>query len=119
MAEWTNLGTRDELDAVFRASSDRPVVLLKHSLSCGSSKSTLRDLRGFADRPENEAAVFALVEIQNARDLSDEITERTGVTHESPQVIVLRNGRASWHASHWRISMNRLAGALTSAAASG
>ena len=115
MAELTNLTTREQLDTVFEASTHRPVVLLKHSLNCGSSKSTLRDLRAFAERLGIDAPLFALVEIQTARELSDEIAARTGVAHESPQIILLRDGRAAWHASHWRISTGRLADALESA----
>jgi bacillithiol system protein YtxJ len=112
VADLTNLTTREELDAIFEASTQRPVVLLKHSLNCGSSKSTLRDLRAFAARLAADAPLFALVEIPTARALSDEIAARTGVAHESPQIILLRDGRAAWHASHWRISTGRLADAL-------
>ncbi|MFN8178751.1 MAG: bacillithiol system redox-active protein YtxJ [bacterium] len=115
MADLTNLTTREQLDALFDASAHRSVVLLKHSLDCGSSKSTLRDLRTFAARLGDDAPLFALIEIQSARALSDEIAARTGVAHESPQVILLRDGRAAWHASHWRISTGRLADALASA----
>jgi bacillithiol system protein YtxJ len=46
----------------------------------------------------------ALVEVQRARELSAEIENRLGVNHESPQVIVLRNGQVVWNASHFKIT---------------
>jgi len=46
----------------------------------------------------------ALVEVQSARDLSREIAASTGIEHESPQVIILRNGEPSGTLSHWEIS---------------
>ncbi len=45
-----------------------------------------------------------LVDVRRAHDVSDEIARRTGVRHESPQVIVLRDGRAVWSASHGAIT---------------
>jgi bacillithiol system protein YtxJ len=59
----------------------------------------------------------ALVEVQRARELSREIESKTGVRHESPQVIVLRNGQVVWNASHWKIKSDSVAEAVRSAAA--
>jgi bacillithiol system protein YtxJ len=54
----------------------------------------------------------ALVEVQRSRELSAEIESRTGITHESPQVIVLRDGRVVWNASHWRVNAEAVAEAV-------
>jgi bacillithiol system protein YtxJ len=53
---------------------------------------------------EDYPGEVALVEIQTARQISNEIGTRTGIEHESPQVIVLRNGEPVWHASHWNVT---------------
>lgn len=112
MADIATVHTRAGLDELFLASMERPVVLVKHSERCGASRAKLQELREFAGRPESDAALFALVEVRSTRDLSDEITARTGITHESPQVIVLRDGHVAWHASHRSISTDHLADAL-------
>jgi bacillithiol system protein YtxJ len=54
----------------------------------------------------------SLVVVQRARDVSSEIASRTGVRHESPQAIVLRNGEAVWSASHYDITSDAVEQAL-------
>jgi len=53
-----------------------------------------------------------LVEIQSARAVSDEIEQKLGVPHESPQVIVLRGGKAVWNASHFQIKATEVSAAV-------
>ncbi|MEM7357326.1 MAG: monothiol bacilliredoxin BrxC family protein [Acidobacteriota bacterium] len=50
--------------------------------------------------------------MQNARDVSNEIAQRTGVKHESPQALLMRDGTVTWHASHWSIQAEALQEAL-------
>jgi monothiol bacilliredoxin len=119
MAEFRELTTSDELSTAFGASSRLPVVLIKHSLTCGSSRSTLRDVEALAAKLDDGVALFAKVAVQTARDLSNEIERRTGITHETPQVFVLRDGKVVWHASHWRITKQAITAALAESAARG
>ena len=93
-------------------SKDRPVVIFKHSLTCAISATAYDQMAEF----EGEVA---LVEVQHARELSEEIEHRLGVAHESPQVIVLRNGEVVWKASHFRITAAAVAEAVRAAADSG
>jgi bacillithiol system protein YtxJ len=86
-------------------SKERPVVIFKHSTTCPISASAYQQMARF----EGEVA---LVEIQRARELSREIEDRTGVAHESPQVIVLRNGQVVWNASHWKLKAEAVAEAV-------
>jgi bacillithiol system protein YtxJ len=55
----------------------------------------------------------ALVEVQRARELSREIENRTGIKHESPQIIVLRNGQVVWDASHFQITREAVTEAVS------
>jgi bacillithiol system protein YtxJ len=84
------------LEDLIGRSNAGPIVIFKHSTTCSISTAAYREVSHFAGE-------IALVEVQNARELSREIEARTGVEHESPQVIVLRNGKAVWHAAHWKI----------------
>jgi bacillithiol system protein YtxJ len=54
----------------------------------------------------------ALVVVQKARDLSREVETRTGVRHESPQALILRDGAVVWSASHWNVTADAVARAL-------
>ena len=89
-------------------SKERPVVIFKHSLTCPISAGAYDEMADF----EGEVA---LVEVQRARDLSREIEQRLGIAHESPQVIVLRNGQVVWNASHFNITADAVAEAVRSA----
>ena len=53
-----------------------------------------------------------LLEVQAARELSRELASITGVEHETPQVIVLRNGKAVWNASHYDVKAGAVAAAV-------
>ena len=89
------------------------MLLFKHSLTCPISTAAFKQYQQFLqDRPDDDGAVYTLVEIQNARDVSNEIASRTGVRHESPQALVLRDGKVTWHASHWSIQAGDLATAV-------
>ncbi len=62
--------------------------------------------RFVGDHPE--ARVF-LVDVRGARPLSMAAAARLGVQHESPQVILVRNGTAAWHASHFAVTAHAIA----------
>ncbi len=105
------LQTSTDLDEAIRASADHPVVIFKHSLTCGTSAMAAEELQDLADRL-GEAADIRVVTVQRARDLSWEIERRFGIRHESPQVLVLRDGAVVWHGSHFRVTADVVATAL-------
>jgi len=92
----------ESFDELLVRSRTMPVVLFKHSLTCAASAAAHEEMMRFGGE-------VALVEVQRARDVSREIEERTGIEHESPQVIVLRDGKAVWSASHFDIRGERVA----------
>lgn len=113
MASPTLIRSVAELEPLIAASRERPVLLFKHSLTCPISSAAHAEYQAFlADRDADDGAEYALVEIQNARDVSTAVAERCGVRHESPQAILLRDGEAVWNASHWSINRQALAAAL-------
>jgi bacillithiol system protein YtxJ len=89
------------LDALFARSEDAPVLLFKHSTTCPISAHAYREMSRL---DAGAAREVALVVVQTARPLSNEIASRTGVRHESPQAIVLRRGRPVYTASHYDIT---------------
>jgi len=91
-----------DLDRLFTESAEQPVVLFKHDFSCHISANAYREL----------AAVpveVPLIDVGRQQELADEVAIRTGIEHESPQVIVLRNGRPVYAAAHWDISAEEVA----------
>jgi bacillithiol system protein YtxJ len=98
----------EALDALIESYGERPLVIFKHSLTCPISSAAY-------DQMEQYAGAVALIEIQNARGLSSTVEARFGVTHESPQVIVLRKGQVFWNASHFKITAEAVAKAVREA----
>ena len=96
-AKFIELTTNAELDALFEKSNEKPVVLFKHSLTCPISAGVYQEMSG-ADADIN------IVVMQRARDLSTEIAARTGIRHESPQAIVLKDGKPIYNASHYDVT---------------
>jgi bacillithiol system protein YtxJ len=58
----------------------------------------------------------AWVRVIEERPVSLALSQRVGVTHQSPQALLVRNGVAVWHASHYAITVEALRDAVSSAA---
>ena len=115
MDNLTHLSTVDELDAAIAESQERPVLLFKHSRTCGISCEALDELHTHLSEPLPRAA-YKLITVQSHRVVSDAAAARLGIRHETPQAILLRDGRAVWSASHFRITARALHQAFGSAA---
>jgi bacillithiol system protein YtxJ len=97
----------DELDDAIAESRQRPVLLFKHSRTCGVSCEALDELRAHLE-DSTGPATYKLITVQSHRLLSNEAAARLGVRHETPQAILLRDGRPVWTASHFRITKDKL-----------
>jgi bacillithiol system protein YtxJ len=95
------LDTLGKLEAAIEESRFRPVLLFKHSTNCGISSGVFRDVSAI-DTDIN------LIIVQTDHDISNEIERRTGIKHESPQAIVLKDGEAVYHASHYDITIESI-----------
>jgi bacillithiol system protein YtxJ len=93
------------LEGLFERSHEAPVLVFKHSTTCPISAAAYREM-------SQVGADVALVVVQEARQVSNEIAQRTGVRHESPQALVLRNGEVVWSASHWKVTAEEVERAL-------
>jgi bacillithiol system protein YtxJ len=85
--------------------------LLKHSLTCPISHAAYQEYEKYATENENVPAYYLAV--QEARPLSNEIAEKFEIKHESPQAILIKNGEATWNASHWKITNRSLTNAIS------
>jgi bacillithiol system protein YtxJ len=111
MSPLTALSDLDMLEAAIAQSVERPVLLFKHSRTCGVSHEALDELRAHLER-DSGAATYAMITVQSHRHVSDKAADRLGVRHETPQAILIRHGRPIWKASHFRITADALGLAL-------
>src|SRR5215207_769401 len=108
----TQLNSAADLDAAFAAAA---AVVFKNSMTCPISAVARQEVRALLD--ERPDAPLHVVDVNARADLSREIARRTGIGHDSPQVIVLAHGEPRWHASHYSIRADEIAEELDAAGA--
>ncbi|MFQ6602747.1 bacillithiol system redox-active protein YtxJ [Flavobacterium sp. C3NV] len=95
---WTELTDIAQLLEVTAISSEKPVVIFKHSTRCSISRMALKQFEREYDLNETVDAYF--LDLIAHRDISNEIASRFNVYHESPQLILIKNGQAVYDVSH-------------------
>jgi len=84
-------------------------IVYKHSPTCSLCSWSIREVRALA---ESEGLTIHQVDVLAQRPLSGGIEAHFGVRHESPQVLIIDDGRVTWHGSHRALSAERLRAAL-------
>jgi bacillithiol system protein YtxJ len=110
-AEWHHLLASQQLDNAIELSFEKPVVVFKHSTRCGTSLHILSNITADWHKLEHEIEFYYLDLLQH-RDISNRIAAELNVVHQSPQIILIKNGKAVYHTSHFAISINDLNKAL-------
>jgi len=100
---WTAINSKDVLDAAIEKSFSHPILIYKHSIRCSlSSIVKSRMERGWGQEPLNIDCYF--LDLINFRDLSNQVAERFGVAHESPQILIIADGTCVDHMSHLAVT---------------
>ena len=102
---WSTIESIQQLEAVDKQSFNQPIVLFKHSTTCSISAMAKARLESASD---GETPQLYYLDLLAHRDVSNAIADKYGIRHESPQVIVVQNGKAMYNASHGAINMNDL-----------
>ncbi|GIQ69291.1 bacillithiol system redox-active protein YtxJ [Xylanibacillus composti] len=114
MAQYRELTSIEDWQRELAATDSKPLLVFKHSTVCPISAAAkeefeayVNDLKGSASEPE-----AVLVKVIESRPVSNQIADDLGVRHESPQLFYVRNGAASWHASHNAITYESIDSAV-------
>jgi bacillithiol system protein YtxJ len=99
MIDWIDLQYEGQLQEI--KESIKPSVIFKHSTRCGTSAFVKKTFE--ADWHQSDIPVYYL-DLLQYRSLSAQIAETFDIQHESPQLLVIRNGICIYHASHSDIS---------------
>ena len=102
----------EDLDQLIERSRTDTVLIFKHSTQCPVSTAAYDEFLRFTEK--TSGATCGIVLVIEDRAVSDAIESKLGVHHESPQAIVVANGRQTWNASHWSITADALARAMKS-----
>lgn len=96
---WIALDKIDQLDAIDHASYNQCVLIFKHSTRCSISDIALSRLKNKNTSPLFLEQSYCLDVIKH-RDISNEIAHRYHVHHESPQVLMIKDGDCFYESSH-------------------
>ncbi len=104
----THLHDVEALDEAIAESRERPVLVFKHSRYCGVSCEALDELHSHIEGRSPGSVAYKMITVQTHRPVSDAAAQRFGIRHETPQAILLRDGKPVWNASHFRITASHL-----------
>ncbi len=108
--DWKKLTESNQIAEIKEISKSKPVLIFKHSTRCSVSSMSLdRLLRNWKTEDEEKVVPYFL-DLISFRNLSNQVESEFGVPHESPQVILLRDGKAVYDNSHFGISYSEIMG---------
>jgi bacillithiol system protein YtxJ len=103
---WRALTDLGQLNEIVNESTEKPVVIFKHSTRCSISRMALRQFEQEFDLEEKVVPYY--LDLLEHRDISNEIANRFGVYHQSPQLILIKDGKAIYDRSHESIDAIKL-----------
>lgn len=112
MNRWKHIVEEKDLQEIITLSENKPQIIFKHSTRCGISHQAESRLIDGADRLL-AVADFHFLDLLNYRNLSNLIADQLDVTHQSPQIIVLKDGAVTYVSTHHSIDVNKILSALS------
>ena len=109
---WIELNALDQLEEIKAESAAKPVLIFKHSFRCSISKATLARLERHWDTQEMAHVKAYFLDLLSHRNISDQIANHFSVEHESPQIMLIHNGKSILHLSHFDITYDQIKAAL-------
>ncbi|RDI56296.1 bacillithiol system redox-active protein YtxJ [Flavobacterium glaciei] len=103
---WNELTDLGQLDEIIAASNEKPVAIFKHSTRCSVSRMALKQFENQFNSSDKVTPYF--LDLIAYRDISNEIATRFGVYHQSPQLILIKEGKAIYNVSHSDIDAEEL-----------
>jgi bacillithiol system protein YtxJ len=103
---WIPLQLMGQLDEIIALSKEKPVLIFKHSTRCTISRFALKQFENEFDLQNQIDAYF--LDLLEFRAISNEIASRFGIMHQSPQLLLIKEGKVLYDASHSDIQANEL-----------
>ena len=104
---WNALTQITQLDSIVEESAEKPVVIFKHSTRCSISRMALKNFEREYNLQESDVAPYFL-DLLEHRDISNEIAQKFQVIHQSPQLLLIKNGKSVYNVSHSEIDAEAL-----------
>lgn len=99
---WTPLISVDEINTIKEISKRQAILIFKHSTRCGISRVVIKKFESLFNEENKQLKVYYL-DLLNFREVSSKLSEVFQVTHQSPQLLVIKNGISINDESHYEI----------------
>lgn len=104
--DWIALEDLGQLNEIITSSSEKPVLIFKHSTTCGISRMVMKQFE--RDFDLNDKVNSYYLDLLSYRPISNEVATRFDVTHQSPQLLLIINGKSVYDVSHSAIDVAAL-----------
>lgn len=104
---WIFLTSVDQLEEIERKSFEKPQIIFKHSTRCSISSISMNKFVKNYSIAQEDADLYYL-DLLNYREVSNEVGYKFQIIHQSPQVLVIKNGEAVYDASHYAIQTDKI-----------
>src|SRR4029079_8837152 len=112
---WKQLTSADEFSRLLQDTFQFPVIIFKHSTRCATSSVALDRIN--RDRKDEHGEIdFYYLDVIQYRELSRMIADKLNIEHQSPQMLLLKDGKCVYDSSHLFISLDTAVKALVKAA---
>ncbi len=105
---WNNLTALDQLNDIAEKSNTKAQLIFKHSTRCSVSSFAKRILNDEIDNQYESKIDFHYLDLIAYREISNAIASKFNVFHESPQILLIQNGKCTYHASHSDITLEKV-----------
>jgi bacillithiol system protein YtxJ len=108
MVNWNSLTQQNQIQEIIAESKEKPVIIFKHSTSCSISATAKNRLeRQWKDAGLEEVKPYYL-DLLAYRPISNMVAQTFEVEHQSPQLLLIKDGACQYDASHLGINLNEV-----------
>ena len=100
---WTPLISLEEINTIKEISINQSILIFKHSTRCGISRMVMKQFESLFNEENKQLKVYYL-DLLNFREVSSKLSEVFQVIHQSPQLLVIKNGISVYNESHYEIT---------------
>ncbi|SRR5699024_241757 len=111
MSDIQELHEVKEVEEVLEKTNENPAFIFKQSTTCPISAEAFEQFKSYVETDARPYDAY-FVKVRETRPVSNEIADKLGIEHQSPQMFLVKNGQAVWNASHRDITVENIVEAV-------
>jgi bacillithiol system protein YtxJ len=105
---WQKITSIEDLQKIKQLSEKQKIMIFKHSTSCAISATVIARMERNWKEGQTKGVLPYYLDLLSYRELSNQIAQHYGIRHESPQVLLIADGKCIYDASHYDISFDEV-----------